>query len=116
MIDEAIIRPYHLIARYSPLFFDATGTVTRAIPWLKNKNDNLKRMSLYMLVIAHPCGNFLPTALVNCIASEHNLFSIQQSFLRMKELKQKTYGSGSNTPSNIMYNRLQCCSDTRIQV
>ena len=95
LTDKALIRLYHLVAPYSPLYFDATGPVIRAIPWLKNKNDNPKRILLYSLVIAHPCGNVPPIALVDYITSEHHISSIRQPFLRLKELEQKIYRSGS---------------------
>ena len=95
LTDEVLIRLYHLVAPYSPLYFDATGPVIRAIPWLKNKNGNPKRTLLYSLVIAYPCGNVPPIALVDYITSEHHIFSIMQPFLRLKELEQKIYVSGS---------------------
>ena len=96
LTDEALIRLYHLVAPYSSLYFDTTGTVIQAIPWLKNKNDNPKIILLYSLVIPHPCGNVPPIALVDYLTSEHHSFSIRQPFLKLKELEQKIYGNGSN--------------------
>ena len=65
---------------YSPLYFDATGTVIPATPWLKNKNDNPRRILLYSLLIAHSCGNVPSIALVDYITREHHIFSIRQRF------------------------------------
>ena len=102
LTDEALIRLYHLVAPYSPLYFNATGTVFKAIPLLKNRNDNPNRISLYSLVIAHPYGNVPPIALVDYITSEHHIFSIRQPILRLKKLEQKIYSTGSNISPNMV--------------
>ena len=91
LTDEALIRLYHLAVPCSPLYFGVTGTAIRAIPWLKDKNDNPKRILFYS-----------PIALVDYITSKHHIFSITQPFLRLKELEQRVYGSGSNMLPNMI--------------
>ena len=91
LTDEALIRLYHLAAPYSPLYFGVTGTAIRATQWLKNKNDNPKRILFYS-----------PIALVDYITIERHIFSITQPSLRMKELEQKFYGSRSNISPNMI--------------
>ena len=46
LTDEALIRLYHLIAPYAPLYFDATGSVNQPIPWIKNKLKVLQKAVL----------------------------------------------------------------------
>ena len=91
-----------VVPSYSTLYFDAKGTAIQAILWLKNENDNPKRILLYSLVIVHPCGNVPLIVLVGYITSKHNTSLIRKPFLGLKELEQKSYGSISNISPNFI--------------
>ena len=42
LTDEALVRLYHVVCPHAPLSFDATGSLVRPIPWLRNHKNNPK--------------------------------------------------------------------------
>ena len=84
------------------MYFDATGSLVRPIPWLRNHKNNPKRILLYSLVIVHPDGKVPPIASFDYITSEHHIFSVRKPFLRLKEMEQKIYGSGNGVSPNLI--------------
>ena len=84
------------------LYFDATESLVRPIPWFRNPKNNPKRILLYSLVIAHPAGEVSPIVLFHYIPSEHYIFSIWQPFLGLKEMERKIYGNGNGVNPNLI--------------
>ena len=42
LTDEVLVRLYHVVCPHAPLYFDATGSLVRSIPWLRNHKNNHK--------------------------------------------------------------------------
>ena len=99
--DERLVRLYHIIAPTETLYFDASGSFISPIPSIKNKDGNPRRILIYALTIQHPIGKSPPVAFVEYITSGHNIISIHQRFLKIKEMKTKLFGC-SKTPARVV--------------
>ena len=41
--DEGLVTRYHLLAPVLTLYFDASGSFISQLPWIRNKDDKLKK-------------------------------------------------------------------------
>ena len=87
MFDEPIVRLYHNIATLESLYLDATGTLLSEIPSIKNDNGNPKCILLYDLSMRHAHKNMPPIAIIEYITINHNIFSIRQPLMKLRELE-----------------------------
>ena len=92
LTDEGLVKYYHFVSQYDALFFDASGSFVSPLPWLKYEKGEKKRILLYALKARLPSGGSPPIAILEHITSEHNVFSIRQPLMRLKEIEQKIFG------------------------
>ena len=87
MSDEPIVRLYHNIATLESLYLDATGTLLSEIPLIKNDIGNPKCILLHALTMRHSHKNIPPIAIIEYITTNHNIFSIRQPLMKLRELE-----------------------------
>ena len=73
-------------------FFDATGSFVCPLPLLRNEKDQKKIILLYALSQRISPGGPAPIKILEHITSEHNVFSIRQSLIKLKEMEQNIFG------------------------
>ena len=100
-LDEDLVKLYHVIAKIETLYFDASGSFICPIPSIENKDGNPKRTLIYALIIKHPIGKSPPVAFFEYITSDHNIISIRQPFLKIKEMETKLFGC-NKTPARVL--------------
>ena len=82
-----IVRFYHNIATVESFYLDATGTLLLEIPSIQNDNGNPKCFPLYALTMCHAYKNVPPIAFIEYITTKHNIFSICQPLMKLRELE-----------------------------
>ena len=101
LFDEPIVRFYHNIATVESFYLDATGTLLSEIPSIQNDNGNPKRILLYALTMRHAHKNVPPIAIIEYITTNHNIFSIRQPLMKLRELEFQIFRQNA-TPQLIV--------------
>ena len=111
--NEASVRLYHEIAKSSPLFCDATGTIV-ALP---KKIGKQPTVYYYAIVLKHSVDGKAPIAVAELITEDHTVLSISfflQSFRRAKSL---LYGACNLiNPGQVIIDRSQVLLISFLQV
>ena len=101
--NQAAVRLYHDIARRSPIFCDATGTIV-SLP--KDSTNYKPTLYYYALVVKHPVPQKPPIAVAELITADHTVLSISfflQSFRRAESV---LFGSANLAkPGKIIIDR-----------
>ena len=92
LTDEDLGKFYHFVSQYDALFFDATGSFVSPLPWLRNEKDEKRIILLYALTGRLPSGGHPPITILEHITSGHNVFSIRQPLMKLKEMEQNIFG------------------------
>ena len=84
------------------MLFDASGSFVSPLPWLGNKKVEKKRIFLYAPAARLPSGGSPLIAILEHITSEHNMFSIAQPLMKLKQMEQKIFGKPNCGPKLVI--------------
>ena len=101
LFDEGLVRLFHLIAETETFYFDASRSFLSAIPAIKNKDGKAKLIFLYALTVKNPEGKSPPFAIFEHITTDHNIITIRQPFLRIKDMETRLFGF-SRSPARVV--------------
>ena len=91
LTDDGLLKFYHFVSQCGALLFDASGSFVSPLPWLGNKKVEKKRIFLYAPTARLPSGGSPLIAILEQITSEHNMFSITQPLMKLKQMEQKFF-------------------------
>ena len=75
---------YRNIASVESFYLNAAGTLLSEIPSIQNDNENPKHILLYVLAMRNAQKNVLQKAIIECITTNHNNFSICQPLMKTR--------------------------------
>ena len=111
--NEVSVRLYHEVAKSSPLFCDATGTIV-ALPKRIGKKPTVY---YYAIVVKHPVHGRAPIAVAELITEDNTVLSVSfflQSFRRAESL---LYGASNLiNPAQVIIDRSQVLLISFLQV
>ena len=87
--NEASVRLYHEVAKHSPLFCDATGTIV-ALAKEKGKQPTIY---YYAVVIKHPNEGKSPLAVAELITEDHTILSVSFFLQNLRGAESQLYSS-----------------------
>ena len=93
------IKFYYFVSQYDTLFYVACGS----FPCLRNKKEKKKRILLYALTARLPYGDSPPITILRQMTFKYNAFSIEQPFMKLKEMEQKMFGKPKFRPKLVIF-------------
>ena len=101
--NQAAVRLYHDIARRSPIFCDATGTIV-LLP--KDSTNKKPTLYYYALVVKHPVPHKPPIAVAELITADHTVHSISFFLQSFRPAESVLFGSANLAqPAKIIIDR-----------
>ena len=114
LFDEGLVRLFHLIAETETFCFDANGSFALAIPAIKNKDGKAKLIFLYALTAKNPEGKSPSFAIFEYITTDHNIITIRQPFLGIKDMETRLFGF-SRSPARVVTDFIKAIIEAVLQ-